>query len=705
MITLLAGSLACYQVWITWPSKTLTLWERFKAAKKRLVLFKLLLVIVILVAALPILKQPLYPPLNGDATAYHLAAAKIYVQSHSVQITPYLRYPVFPQNITMLFTLMLLVYDDVAAQLVHFLTLILIAIALHAWGCRAFTPQVGWWAAVLWLSNPGVLEISSIGLIDIGLTLFVSLGAYSFFNCIYTRNRGWLIIAGVFIGFAVGTKYSALFFLVAFAVSALFIGLNDKKWSYSVFFTLAATIVGAPWYLYNAYYTGNPFFPFLGKVFGYSLWSPEEIDSLMKTTAGFGTGTKISSLLLLPWNLTFYPDLFHPSGSRFSPIYFFTFPLVLVFGAKYARIRALLILTAAYTLFWFSTAQQARYLIPVLPMLSLATASALENFLVLLSSFRNYLRTVFAVIVVVCLMIYPGWLYASRRKIIERGPLPVSTEQREAYLLRQIPSYAAIKFLNESKGRNYSVFALYDSEMAYFADGVLMGDWCGPAGMIRMANKLNDSEALYNELKSLGANYLMDSRYFVKVNLPSDEFFFSHFKLIYGRAYVSLFERAERPVLRKLGPELVQNPSFENLYGQMPNGWQYYGNPVADTSSLDRHSGHVSMHCNSSRDGLYQILPARPGVLYRLSSYARTTQSGHKALLQVKWLDKQGNLLIADSETFETDLDWKRYEMALTAPPAATTAIIYAAAHEESSIWFDDFSFTELIYEPITQNH
>ena len=96
--------------------------------------YRRLLCGIVFVLLTPVLLLPLYPPIHWDATAYHLAAAKIYATTNAVAPTPYLRYPVFPQLNEMLHTLALLLYDDLAAHLVQFLMMAVVATTLYVLG-------------------------------------------------------------------------------------------------------------------------------------------------------------------------------------------------------------------------------------------------------------------------------------------------------------------------------------------------------------------------------------------------------------------------------------------------------------------------------------------------------------------------------------------------------------------------------------------
>src|SRR5436853_3183228 len=98
--------------------------------------------IFLIALSLHFLAPPLYLGTNAtDATSSHLACAKMFVQNHGLVFTPNLRYPVFPSTNNMLFTLALLFYDEILAQLVEFLMLVMLTMSLMAFGKRFFSKR------------------------------------------------------------------------------------------------------------------------------------------------------------------------------------------------------------------------------------------------------------------------------------------------------------------------------------------------------------------------------------------------------------------------------------------------------------------------------------------------------------------------------------------------------------------------------------
>jgi uncharacterized membrane protein YqaE (UPF0057 family) len=345
----------------------------------------------------------------------------------------------------------------------------------------------------------------------------------------------------LFLGFAVGSKYSALFFLILFGVIALYIGFRERKLLQPFLFLLIAAGVASPWYFRNWYYTGNPVFPFFSQIFGYELWSPQDIQGQLNEMHSHGTGRNLQSLLLLPWNLAFNQPKFLMEAP-YSQIYLFALPF-LVLSLQRSKIRELLIIIVLYTLFWFSSAQVLRYLLPIIPLLSLIGAASFENCLKWLPSNKvSWMGKGIVTLVVSILLFSPGWLYAIYK--VQGNDYPPYTEkQQEAYLTEKLPSFPAYQYLNQMRGRNYSIYALFDENMAYFADGSFMGDWFGPGRFEKIYNKFSNLKALHQELRSLGANYFLIRRGRVPIEPPPEDFFSpSHFKLVYKNELVLLFE-------------------------------------------------------------------------------------------------------------------------------------------------------------------
>jgi 4-amino-4-deoxy-L-arabinose transferase-like glycosyltransferase len=532
------GALAVY--WPGVPGRSAAL------ALVRAVREKPLLIVVAgfaVAVAVPLVTLALYPPLAGDATSFHLAMPKLHIAAERVHLTPYLRYPVFPLVNEMLFALMLLYAGDVGAQLVQCLAMLLVALLLYAWGDAARSPASGLWAAAVWLGSPLVVNFGTIAFIDSGLTLFVAASAYCFFKWIGAgAPRGWLLLSGVFTGFAAGSKYSALFFMAAFGLVVAYRSVRERRWAPVLTFGLAAGLVAAPWYVYNAVQTGNPVFPFFGRLFSNGPWNAEDLAAQMAQMRQFNAGRSVVDFLRLPWNLASHPEAFQMEAPL-SPAYLWLLPAVLVVGALTRQLRGILTVTLGYVVFWFLSIQVARYLFPVLPLLSLLTALTIVRLVELIPLRVGRLGGTIMALFVAGMLVFPGWSFALRR-MRELGPLPTTRAAREAYLSHWVPSYPAYQLLNGRRGSRYRLYQLLDEQMAYFAEGTFMGDWFGPARYTPVLQALPDGRALHAQLKRLGADHFLiwSHKYGGGEKPPSDEFFRTHFKPLYAQGPIALYE-------------------------------------------------------------------------------------------------------------------------------------------------------------------
>jgi 4-amino-4-deoxy-L-arabinose transferase-like glycosyltransferase len=531
--------LLCSSAWIELFSRASSAYKEKGWVRWKPMVFILLAIVVIF----PAVFLPLYPPTAFDSTMYHLACAKIYTQTHEIALTPYIRYPVFPQTNEMLFSIALLIYDGVAAQMIQFLMMMVLSVGLFAFGHRHFSQKAGIWAGAIFLSNPMVLWLGASAYIDIGLALFVTMAIYSLFNWIHLKEKRWLILGALFLGFSAGSKYSALFFLILFGFIVLWIGFKERRLFDSFLFLTVAIGVALPWYFRNWYYTGNPVFPFFSQMFGQGLWSPQDLQrQLQDLMHVHGTGKSLQSFLLLPWNLAFNQTKFLMEAP-YSQIYLIALPFLFL-CLRRAKIRESFIVLFLYTLFWFYTAQFLRYLIPVIPLLSLTIAASIENCLgFILPKRLEGLKKGILTLVISIALFSPGWFYTIY-KVQKEGYPPYSKKEQEIYLTKRLPTFPAYQYLNQTRGRNYSLYALFDENMAYFADGIFMGDWFGPGRFEKIYSKFSNLKALHRELRSLGANYFLIRR--VNIDLPrEDDLLQSHFRLVYKDEHVLLFEVLE----------------------------------------------------------------------------------------------------------------------------------------------------------------
>jgi hypothetical protein len=486
-----------------------------------------------------------YPPTGFDATLYHLPYARAFASSHRIVSLPARRFPVFPQLTEMLFSAMLLLADDTGAQGVELLALAACLAALSGWARAKSGPAAGVWAASAWIGCPAVALLAASAYVDLGFSLFAIL---SFFAWERWREEGrgeWIAVSAVFAGFSAGTKYHGLFVAALLGAMTLWVCVRRRRGAtpFGLFFA-ASVAVSSPWYVRNFLATGNPLFPFFPRIFGSSPYSL----ALDAVTAG-GTARVDTTMTLLraakEWSwaplrvaraLTGVPGL---SGQ--TPLSPFLIPLAAVAAAaalRNAAVRRALLFSAVYAV--ACGGAEIRFLLPAAALIAYAGSVAIGRFTEGRAPGSIAVRTAIA-----AALILPGAVWTAHR-IAQLGPIPVRPGERDAYLRRVLPPYAAIEYLNRSRGSAYTVYAVGAENLAYFADGNYLGDWFGPFSYSRIYGRPNgDPEALDRNLRRIGAGYLLIDRGRWPAGVRDDEAFRRHFReRLRGTGFV-LYERTD----------------------------------------------------------------------------------------------------------------------------------------------------------------
>lgn len=468
-------------------------------------------------AAAPLFVLALYPPTAFDETLYHLPYARAFARTGGIPFLPELRYPIFPQLDEMLFTGMLLLAGDVATHLVQLLATLITAALLISWGGRS-----GWLAAAAFLGNPIVVHLAGTSYVEPALTLFVTAAAYSLERWRETRERSWLVLLGLFAGSAAGVKYLGLFFVAALLAALLPAAFRERSPRDLLLASAAALAVLAPWYGRLVLVTGNPLFPFYPEIFGPNPWVPDP--------AVHGTlAERAVDWLTFPW------DVLLDRGAvgnqpPFSPAYLFGLPLLVYGFARDGRVRRVLGIALAYSLLLFILPQDSRYMTAVLPLVSLALALTLSRW-----RLRSWVMPALAL-----LLFLPGWAYGIHR-IAREGPLPATARERDAYLARELPVYAALHRLNRLHGRSYTAYGVFAENMVYHADGTLLGDMSGPARYSRALAGYKDPERLRRDLRELGAGYLLIVRG-KGFSLPDGPEWRRRFRKVYSDRWTDVYQ-------------------------------------------------------------------------------------------------------------------------------------------------------------------
>lgn len=640
------------------------------------------------VLAYSMLIKPLYPPHQWDAISYHLAVARSFAATHTVDALPHLRFCVFPQLMNVLFAAMLLLQDDIAAQLISFLSLVLSSLVILGWGWRRFSFGAGTLGVALLLGSPMIHFLASSAYIDMGLTMFVTLAIIAMFNWAESRDVGWVALAGSLAGFAGAVKYTGAFLAPAFLIVIVMTEGRSRVWRTAGALLVPFLLLAGPWYVRNAAYTSDPFFPMMGRSVENSCWSAEDAEIQAEDLVKHGGDRTFISFMRLPWDLTFDQKRFvQDLHTRTSALIFLLLPLAVWFAAIDGLARRMILAVLAFTIVWFVFAPLMRYLQPIVPLWSLLTGAALER------PFRRF-RVPRTLWVAISLVLCGVTLWYGRTKETPRyNPLPVSEAQRDLYLFR-FPTYVCYEWLNRHAPDGYRVFSFGDEYMAYFAEGIRMGDLVGPGRYSDL--DLSSASGLYRSLRRLKADYLMTSDAALLAGLRADPQFSRYFQLVCANANALTWQITSEPDTAQVGPNLILNPGLEELQEGVPETWSMAGSPQMDFSGRRSRSGSVAFRAERQHY-LFTSVPVASDQLYEVRLWARAEDQSGEVRFEFHWQDENGQTIGAATQLLDVGDQWTELVFPLSTPEDSSRASFHPHA-SDAPVWLDDFSLRPIHY-------
>ena len=530
---------------------------------------------IITAAALsPLLILPLYPPVEFDATLFHLPFARAIQEAHGIEFFEQLRYPVFPALADVLFALALTIEGDLLAALVHLLCFVLVALLIFHWGRLKSSPRAGYMAALVWLATPTAVYAGTSAYVDCALALFVTAALFCMERHWKTEQLAWLMAAGCCVAFAAATKYHGLFFAGVYVMYVAVWAARKRRVRQALAALGIAVLLASPWYGHIVMRTGNPIFPFAERTFGWSDWAFNLVDSpeLESTDGGFERRTVGDLAVQHPWSSTrfwvaissltlkHFPthlvELFtHPEnmgGRPLSPLLFLLAPAALGLAIRSRTARWLFLILVAYLVFWNMVARDARYLLPVVPIWSLLGCVGLDRAIRWLSPGR-WMDVGHLVGVSLSLLVLAVASSNLAEMVWKNRLLPMAPKTRQAFVVWRHPEASALFAFNELADDETRLYGLFAEKLRFHNTAVQVGDWFGPNRFATVMAMMRRPDALHAFLEELEIDYLfyprptMSGRRSVgKWGLPPASSLASHFELVYAGSHAGLL-RLRRP--------------------------------------------------------------------------------------------------------------------------------------------------------------
>jgi hypothetical protein len=457
----------------------------------------------------------LTPETGKDALIYHLAVPKLFLKHQGFYFIPGNIFANYPLHSEMLFLVGLFLNGDTLAKGMHFLALLCLLLGIWQFIRARSEHAYPVLSVVIFFTIPTVFITSHTANNDLFITLYSVAAVFAFLNWHEYRQEGWIVFCGIFSGLAVACKYTALILPMLGFLGILLLSYrrNDgtKITCHTILlYVLALLITGSPFYLKNWILTDNPFYPFLSGIFGGRGWEPEQARSYDLFVSSLGMGRTWMDYLLLPWNVSLRAEL---SSPRFDGLLGPMFILIIPFAIGIRRISVPMKVITVYCIitfmFWASSAQQLRYLIPIFPFLAIITGSIL--------AFYRKRALLFGILSLIIAGSLAFNMYHISRDFFKAMPVGVviGTESREAYLGRMLPSYNMFRFVNMNLPPDSRIFLIYMKNWTFLCDQDCYSDSMFESYTIQkiLAHASTPASAA-GKLKAMGFTHILcDERY------------------------------------------------------------------------------------------------------------------------------------------------------------------------------------------------
>ncbi|HTW64850.1 MAG TPA: glycosyltransferase family 39 protein, partial [Bryobacteraceae bacterium] len=317
----------------------------------------------------------LAPEHSSDGMSYHLAEVLLYRQAHGFPRITTDIYASLSQGIELLYFFAFDFGRHSAAALVHYTFLIALAFLVLSYGRRIGRPLVGIAGALFTYTCPIILRDASTAYIDVALAAVLFALFYLLQIWDESRDARLLVPIGILAGFGYAIKYTA-FLAVPYALGFVAWKLwRTRKPLGSSFVTpllVVASCAAAmflPWMLKNWIEVANPFSPLANRIFP-SPYVHISFEDFWRRDLSRYT---LASRWQIPLQVTIHGDQLE---GFLGPLFLLT-PLAFL-ALRFREGRRLLFAGALFASTYFGNIG-TRFLIPVVPFVSLALALAIAN--------------------------------------------------------------------------------------------------------------------------------------------------------------------------------------------------------------------------------------------------------------------------------------------------------------------------------------
>jgi hypothetical protein len=520
------------------------------------------------------------PPISRDALIHHLAIPKLWLKQGEFYEMPWADYSYYPMYVNLLYLVCHYFKNDMAPKFIHLAFGFGNGWLIFFYLKKKFDRNWALLGMVIFITTPIVIWLSTAAYIDLGMTFFTTASVLAFVkwrDSEYSQFK-WLLISSFCMGIAIGSKYNAL---IAWLILNLILMLSYAKdtqrqiatLKYGTTFFIIAALVASPWYLKNILQTGNPFYPLFNSFFQSLHHQP--VQEIIRHQAG----EKISQLSFFKmrevmYGETFWETLLIPirmffQGEDNSYRYFqgVLNPILIVFSPfillekKYKRDKFLFAFFSVLFIFmaYFLTEKQVRYILPVLPFLTILAVMGIKdltdklNAETFLSSLRFHenVKGISRIVLFasVSILLASNFFYLRDRiHIIKPFPFVFGKETREDFLKRHLLHYDAVKYINTHLSDDVIIFSMFLGRRGYYIDRAYKNELSfGRSALKNMVDSSVSEEKFKKFIKSMGITHIL-----MRTDLV-DKYLQDNFTVEEIRRFMNLAEKCWKTVYEHNG--------------------------------------------------------------------------------------------------------------------------------------------------------
>ena len=388
--------------------------------------------ILALVPCLISLPGALVPEFAFDSVRYHLALPGLYLHEHRIFHVERFLFSGFPSSMEMLYGYCLAIGTEGTAKLLNWSFLPLTGALLFSHLAILQSGSLAILLTATFCAMPFLGSLAVFSNVDLGLMAV----EFAAITCIWKsfspgKTSLWLS-AGLLFGTAMGFKYLGLFAIGGALLTAPLAGLSIFRPLFTRTLPVAG-VIPAIWLAKNFLMTGNPVFPYLGKLFGTFDIEAETIRRHLAYSIDWSSSHPAWSAWAQLFPVALARGTYDGVSEALSPVIFLLPALAVIFFPVKGPRRWLLLMSVLFWTVWATSGGGIfRFLVPFYPCAFLLAG-------VLLAGTALPRRVVTAILALSLLVQLPPLLTSQYR--LSFAPMGSATgfESRGMFLDRVLP--------------------------------------------------------------------------------------------------------------------------------------------------------------------------------------------------------------------------------------------------------------------------